>query len=68
MGKIMNNKFKRRYGGKIYMVYAEKRESPAKQKERNTEICKTFETVLSGILKRAITPEELLGIIKLPPQ
>ena len=65
MGKIMDNKFNRRYGGKICMVYSEKQENPAKEKEHNAQLCKTFEAVLSGILGRGVTPEELLGIEKL---
>jgi len=65
MGKIMDNKFNQRYGGKICVVYSEKRESPARQKERNGELSKAFEAVLSGISGRTASPKELLGIKKL---
>jgi len=65
MGKIMDNKFRRRYGGKIVIVYSGKRESPAKEKEHKAQLAKAYENVLFGILGRAAKPEELMGIKKL---
>jgi len=65
MGKIMDNKFKRRYGGKMVMVYSGKRESPANEKERNTQLAKVYENVLTEILGRMAKPEELVGLTRI---
>jgi hypothetical protein len=58
MGIKLDNKFNRRYGGKIKVAYAGKRESPARRRERNAEIAKAFEKVLAGIYDTVVKTDE----------
>jgi len=60
--------FEKRFGDKIAVAYRQKALEPAELQICNSRLLKAFKQVLTGILKREPTQEELLGInpIKLP--
>ena len=55
--------FQKRFEGKIEVAYREKPLEPAEQQIQNTRLLKAFTQVLSSVLKREPTQEELLGIV-----
>lgn len=61
-GQNKDKNFKKRFGDRITVTYLEKPLSPAEQKIQNQKISKAFADVLTGILGREPTPNELLGI------
>lgn len=65
MGKILDNKFRRRFGERIYAVYPNNPLSPAKRKEAASQLQAVFIAVANGLLGRVVTTEELLGIVRL---
>ena len=65
MGKIQDNKFKRRFGEHIYAVYPNNPLPPAKQKEAASQLRAAFIAVANELLGRAVKTEELLGIVRL---
>jgi len=60
--KRITNNFNKRFGDRIGMVYMNEPPEPAVRHIQNTEICKAFINVLTGILGRAPTQNEILGI------
>ena len=62
MGKPAMNQFQRRFGDRISAVYAEHSGTLAEQKMRSEELAKAVTQVISGILKRNATEDELLGL------
>lgn len=64
MGQRVTKNFERRFADKISVYFPEKVPEPVEQEIRNTKLVKAFTDVLSGILKREPTQEELLGIIE----
>ncbi|MDD2773711.1 MAG: hypothetical protein PHP45_08465 [Elusimicrobiales bacterium] len=52
MGKILDKKFERRFGGNIVVVYPAKPNSPAKQRDINLTIANAFEKISEGIMRR----------------
>lgn len=61
----MHVKFQKRFGDRINVIYADKTPPPAIQKIQNEFLAKSIFQVLSGILKREPTPDELLGRVEL---
>ena len=59
MGKSLEDNFKKRFGERIAAVYLDK--PLPDQRFQNEKILEAFGAVLSGILKRPLAPEELLG-------
>ena len=73
MGIRLQNNFKKRFGDRSFkVVYPEKRLTGDERKLRNEKIAEAAKAVLTGILKREPTPEELYGFEdiskKLPPK
>lgn len=73
MGIRMQNNFKKRFGDRPFkVVYPEKRLTGDERKLRNEKLSEAAKEVLTGILKREPTPEELCGFKdiskKLPPE
>jgi len=61
MGQRINNNFNKRFGDRIRAVYAQ--DSSVSEKQlRNGRLCEAIIKVLSGILGREPTQNELLGI------
>ena len=50
------------------MVLLDKPLEPTEQKIRDVKILKAYTLLLTEILKREPTPEELLGIVKIKPR
>lgn len=59
--KIAGN-FKKRFGDRINLVYADKPSSASERQMQNSKICKAITSVISGILGREPTHNEILGI------
>lgn len=68
MGQRIAKNFERRFTDKIIVYFPKKMPEPSEQEIRNGKIVKALIGVLSGILKREPTQEELLGIseVKVP--
>lgn len=62
MGTPPMNQFQKRFGDRISAVYAEDPGTLTEQKMRSAELAKAVTQVISGILKRNATEEELLGL------
>lgn len=72
MGIRLQNNFKKRFGDRPFkVIYPEKPLTGDERKLRNEKIAEAVKAVLTGILKREPTPEELSGLEdiskKLPP-
>ena len=65
--RITDN-FHKRFGDRIEMVFLDKPLEPTEQKIRDVKILKAYTLLLTEILKREPTPEELLGIVKIKPR
>jgi len=63
MGQQITKNFQNRFEDRISVSYREKSIEPAEQQIRSTRIVKAFTQILTGILKREPTKEELLGIV-----
>ena len=63
MRHSITRNFQKRFEGKIEVAYREKPLEPAEQQIQNTRLLKAFTQVLSSVLKREPTQEELLGIV-----
>ena len=63
MRQAITKNFQKRFEGKIVVAYRKKPMEPSEQQIQNTRLSKAFTQVLSGILKREPTQEELLGIV-----
>jgi hypothetical protein len=61
MRKTTDRNFKRRFGNRINMVFADKPLSPAEQKIQNNALCKAIKEVMAGILGREPTEAEMRG-------
>ena len=73
MGQRITNNFKKRFGDRVRIIYREKPLKSNEQKLQNEILAKAVTQVLTGILKREPTIEELLGIkeiknIKIKPK
>jgi len=70
MGQKITQNFEKRFGGNITVAYRQKSLEPEELQIRNSRLLKAFTQVLTGILKREPTQEELLGInkIKIPKE
>lgn len=68
MKKILAKKFEKRFGDRITVTYRQKSLEPEELQINNSRLLKAFKQVLTGLLKREPTEEELLGIkpIKIP--
>lgn len=64
----ISDNFHKRFGGRIEMVFLDKPLEPTDQKIRNLKILKAYTLLLTEILKREPTEEELLGIVKIKPR
>ncbi len=62
MSQRMKNNFKKRFGDRINVVYADKPLKASEQQMQNDKVCKAVISVISGILGREPTQSELLGI------
>jgi len=62
--RILKN-FQKRFGDRISVTYQKKSLEPAEQKFRDGRLVKAYIQVLTGILKREPTQEELLGITEI---
>ena len=65
MGCRLDNNFKKRFGDRVSMVYAERQPITSRQKLQNEILAKAAAQVLAGVLKREPTSEELLGIAEI---
>ncbi len=65
MGQPMHVKFQKRFGDRISVIYTDKTPPPAIQKIQNEFLAKAIFQVLSGILNREPTQDELLGRVDL---
>ena len=63
MGERILKNFKKRFEGRITVTYQQKPLEPAEQKFRDERLVKAYTQVLTGILKREPTQEELLGLV-----
>ena len=61
----MKNNFNKRFKKGIQVTFLEKALSPSEEKIRNQKIVEAFKNVLTGILGREPTEEELFGHVKL---
>jgi len=62
MSQKMTSIFKKRFGDRINVVYADKPLRASEGRMQNSKICKAVTSVISGILGREPTQNELLGI------
>ena len=65
MGQRMSNKFKKRFGNRVSVVYRGKPFRANEQKLQNETLAKAVIQVLAGILKHEPTSEELLGVAEI---
>ena len=65
MGQRIMKNFHKRFGDRIKTTYQDHPLNPADQKIQNARILAAFTLVLSAILKREPTQEELLGVTKI---
>ena len=64
MGQRILNNFHKRFGDRIIVTYTDKPHLPEEQALQNKDIADAIVQVLTGILKREPTQDELLGIIE----
>lgn len=62
MRRTKEGNFRRRFGDRIGMVFADKPLSPAEQRVHNDALVKALREVMAGILGREPTEAELLGV------
>jgi len=62
MSRNMEGHFKKRFGDRIEIVYADKPLRGAEREMQNIKICRALISILSGVLGREPTPSEILGI------
>jgi len=62
MRKTTGRNFKKRFGGRISMVFADRPLSPTEQRVNNNTLAKAIREVMAGILGREPTDAELLGV------
>jgi len=67
MRQRITENFHKRFKGGIRVVYQDKPLEPTEQKIRSARLLMAFALVLSEVLKREPTQEELLGITKINP-
>ena len=65
MGQRMSNNFKKRFGDRVGMVYMIRPLTASGHKLQNEALAKAVAQVLTGILKREPTNEELLGAVEI---
>ena len=65
MGKRLTNNFKKRFGDPIKVVYPDKPLEGEERRIQNEKIFQTYAAVLSGILKREPTTDEIAGVKEL---
>ena len=65
MGQRMSNNFKKRFGDRVSIVYTGKPLIASKQKLQNEALARAAAQVLTGILNRDPTNEELLGVAEI---
>ena len=65
MRQRMTKNFHKRFGDRVKTTYQDRPLKPTDQKIQNARILTAFTLVLSAILKREPTQEELLGITKI---
>ena len=63
MGKPLVSQFQKRFGDRITAVYADKPRTAVEQQEQGETLAKAVTQVITGILKREPSQEELLGIV-----
>ena len=67
MGKRADNNFKKRFGDpvKFMVIYPEKPLEGAEREYQSKMICDAYEQVLTGLLGRKPTRDEVLGYVPL---
>lgn len=65
MGKPLVSQFQKRFRDRITVVYANKPRTAVEQQVQGETLAKAVTQVITGILKREPTQEELLGIVDL---
>ena len=65
MGKPLVSQFQKRFKDRIAVVYADKPRTAVEQQVQGETLAKAVTQVITGILKREPTQEELLGIVDL---
>ena len=68
MRQDITKNFYKRFGDRIKVVYLDKPLEPTEQKIRNAKLREAYKLMLTEILKREPTQEELLGIVKIKPR
>ena len=68
MRQDITKNFYKRFGDRIKVVYLDKPLEPTEQKIRNAKLREVYKLMLTEILKREPTQEELLGIVKIKPR
>jgi len=68
MRQDITKNFYKRFGNRIKVVYLDKPLEPTEQKIRNAKLRDAYKLMLTEILKREPTQEELLGIVKINPR
>ena len=63
MGKPLVSQFQKRFRDRITVVYADKPRTAVEQQVHGETLAKAVTQVITGILKREPTQEELLGIV-----
>ncbi|MCK4248402.1 MAG: hypothetical protein KAX15_01335 [Candidatus Omnitrophica bacterium] len=61
MGDRIKKNFEKRFGNRIYRFFLDKPLSPFEQRLQNQKINKAFLAVLTGLLGRKPTQDEILG-------
>ncbi len=62
MGLRLERKFQERFGDRIEVVYADKPLEGEERRLNSKRLSEAVKAVMTAILKREPTPEELLGI------
>ena len=63
MGKPLVSQFQKRFRDRITVVYADKPRTAVEQQVQGETLAMAVTQVITGILKREPTQEELLGIV-----
>lgn len=68
MGRSKDKNFKNRFGERIVVTYPDRPLSLIEQKAQDEKVFKAFTQVLSGILDREPSPNELFGLEQIMPK
>lgn len=62
MNKSMGENFQKRFGNRIEVVYVDKEPDPVERQFRSQQLAGAVKALITAVLKRDPTQEELLGI------